>query len=179
MRLYKMELYKICSKKMFLFSALASLGILLLLFWSYVLYTESTVNGVKYTGYRAVQTDREITKEFKGILTDQKVAQIVEKYGFPNGVSENHYGFLDRNYLNNFVMYSFSDGYFYDWKDYHVATCTYPIAETEWGKAGAATGKTLLLKYSYGWLVFSEVLQAGCAIGIALIVLALAPVYSE
>ena len=86
MRLYKIELYKICSKKMFIYSALASLAILLLYFWSYVISTESTINGVKYTGYQAVRMDRGITEEFKGALTDQKVAQIIEKYGFPSGV---------------------------------------------------------------------------------------------
>lgn len=179
MRLYKMELYKICSKKLFLFSALASLAILVLFFWSHVIIQESTVNGVTYTGYEAVQTDRMITEEFKGVFTDQKAAQIIEKYGFPNGVSEDHNVFLYRNYLNNFVMQGFSDGYFHDWEDYHVGTCIYPVAETELGKASAATGKTLLLEYSYGWQVFTEVLQTGCVIGMALIVLALSPVFSE
>jgi len=174
-----MELYKICSKKLFLFSALASLVILLLFFWSHVIDQESTIDGVTYTGYRAVQMDREITKKFRGELTDQKAAQIIEEYGFPNGVSEDHNVFLYRNYLNSFVMHGFSDGYFHGWEDYHVGTCTYPIAETELGKASAATGKTLLLEYSYGWLVFTEVLQAGCVIGMALIVLGLAPVFSE
>ncbi|MDE7416606.1 MAG: hypothetical protein K2N44_09955 [Lachnospiraceae bacterium] len=179
MRLYRMELYKICSKKLFVFSALASLALLLLFFWSHVIDRESTINGVKYTGYQAVQMDREITVEFQGELTDQKVTQIVEKYGFPNGVSENHNVFLYRNYLNDFVMHGFSDGYFHDWEDYQEGTCTYPIADMDLGKASAATGKTLLLEYSYGWLVFTEVLQTGCVIGMALIMLALSPVFSE
>ena len=43
MRLYKMELYKICSKKLFLFSVLASLAIFLLYFWSHVIGAESTI----------------------------------------------------------------------------------------------------------------------------------------
>ncbi len=179
MRLYKMELYKICSKKLFLFSALASLAILVLFFWSHVMIQESTINGVTYTGYQAVRMDREITEEFKGVFSDQKAAQIIEKYGFPYGVSEDHNVFLYRNYLNNFVMQGFSDGYFHGWEDYHVGTCVYPVAETELGKASAATGKTLLLEYSYGWQVFTEVLQTGCVIEMALIVLALSPVFSE
>lgn len=177
--IYKMELYKICSKKLFLFSVLVSLSILLFYFGSYVSSAESTVNGVKYTGYQAVKTDREITEAFQGTLTDQKVAQIVEKYGFPSGVSEYRNTFVDKNYLNEFVMYGFSDGYFYDIGDYHEGTCVYPIAETEIGKACAATGKTLLLEYSYGWKVFAEVLEVGCVLGMALILLALSPVFSE
>lgn len=174
-----MELYKICSKKLFLFSTLASLAILILFFWSHVIGYESTVNGVTYTGYEAVQVDRMITDEFKGAFTDQKAAQVIEKYGFPNGVSEDHNAFLYRNYLNDFVMQGFSDGYFHGQEDYHVGTCIYPVAETELGKASAATGKTLLLEYSCGWQVFTEVLQTGCVIGMALIVLVLSPVFSE
>ena len=129
-----MELYKICSKKLFLFSVLASLAIFLLYFWSHVIGAESTINGVKYTGYQAVKMDREITEAFQGALTDEKVAQIVEKYGFPSGVSEHVNTFLDKNYLNDFVMHGFSDGYFHGINDYHVGTCVYPIAETELGK---------------------------------------------
>ena len=178
MRLYKIELYKICSKKMFIYSALASLAILLLYFWSYVISTESTINGVKYTGYQAVRMDRGITEEFKGALTDQKVAQIIEKYGFPSGVEEFSNVFTDRNYLNDFIMNGFSDGYFHDFEDYRVGTCTYPIAETELGKASAMTGKALLLEYSYGWKAFTEVLQTGCILGIALTLIALSPVFS-
>lgn len=174
-----MELYKICSKKLFLFSAMASLAILLMFFWSNVTGAESTINGVKYTGYQAIKMDREITEAFQGVLTDEKVAQIVDKYGFPSGVSENARVFLDKNYLNDFVMLGFSDGYFRDIGDYHVGTCVYPIAETELGKACAATGKPLLLEYSYGWKVFTDVLQTGCILGLALVLLALSPVFSE
>lgn len=179
MRLYKMELYKICSKKLFLFSTLASFAILLFYFFTFVINAESTINGVKYTGYQAVKADRKITEEFAGELTDQKVAQIIEKYGFPSVVDENYNSFQNKNYLNSFVMQGFSDGYFYAWDNYRVATCTYPIAETEMGKASAATGKAILLEYSYGWQVFTKVLQVGCVIGIAYILLALSPVFAE
>lgn len=174
-----MELYKICSKKLFLFSVMASLAILLLYFWSHVAGAESTINGVKYTGYQAIKMDREITAAFQGALTDRKVVQIAEKYGFPSGVSEHCNAFLDKNYLNDFVMHGFSDGYFYNIENYHVGTRTFPIAETALGKASAATGKTLLLAYSYGWKVFTEVLQVGCILQIALILLAVSPVFSE
>ncbi len=179
MRLYKMELYKICSKRIFYFSALAALAILLLYFWSFVFAAESTVNGVRYTGYQAVKQDREITRAFQGELTDQKVTQIIEKYGFPSGVRDDYNVFLDRNYLNQFIMKGFSDGYFHGADNYHVGTLTYPIAETALGMACAATGKTLILAYSYGWQVFTEVLQVGCVLGMALVLFAVSPVFSE
>lgn len=179
MKLYQMELYKICSKKMFLFSILACFSIIAIYFLNFVLNAESTINGVKYTGYQAVKMDREITEEFKGELTDQKVTQIIEKYGFPDGISEEVNRFQNQNYLNYFVMKEFSDGYFYAWDNCRVATCTYPITETKFGKASTATGKAILLEYSYGWQVFTKVLEVGCILGIAFILLALSPVFAE
>lgn len=179
MRLYRMELYKICSKKLFLCSAIAALTIIVLYAGIFVVGAETTINGVKYTGLQAVKMDRKITEEWKGVLTDEKVAQIVEQYGFPSGVSENYNYFLDRNFLNNFVMREFSDGYFHGWDDYHVATRVYPIAETELGKASRATGKPIVLEYSYGWNVFNSVLEISCMVGIPFVLFALSPVFSE
>ena len=69
MRLYKMELYKICSKKLFLFSAAAAFSILLLYMYSYVESSTTTINGVKYTGYQAIKMDRQITAKYSGVLT--------------------------------------------------------------------------------------------------------------
>ncbi len=179
MRLYKAELYKIYSKKIFVFGALAVSTIMLLYFSIFVINAQTTINDVKYTGYQAIQMDREITKEFEGVLTDEKVTQIIEKYGFPNGVSQRRNEFLDKNFLNNFVMCEFSDGYFHGWDDYHVGTLTYPIAETELGKASESVGKPIVLEYSYGWTVFNRVLETGCLLALPFILLALSPIFSE
>ncbi len=122
MRLYKMELYKICSRKLFLFSVTAALMILLLFMYTLAVDNYAMVNGVEYEGLRAVQINRTITEEFKGTLTDEKVTAIAEKYGFPSGVKEDYGRFLDRNYLNEFIMEAFSDGYFRAYDDYKVAT---------------------------------------------------------
>ncbi len=179
MRLYKMELYKICSRKLFLFSVTAALMILLLFMYTLAVDNYAMVNGVEYEGLRAVQINRTITEEFKGTLTDEKVTAIAEKYGFPNGVRENYGQFLYRNYLNEFIMKGFSDGYFRAYDNYKVATHTNPIAETDFGKASAATGKPLLLEYTYGWEVFHAVLGIGLTLGMVFILLTLSPIYSE
>lgn len=179
MRLYKMELYKICSRKLFLFSSAAALIILLLLMYTLAVDNYAMINGVAYEGLQAVQINREITEEFKGVLTDEKVTAIAEKYGFPNGVRENYGNFLYRNYLNEFIMRGFSDGYFHAYDNYKVATHTNPIAETDFGKASVATGKPLLLEYTYGWEVFHAVLGIGFVLGMVFLLLTLSPIYSE
>lgn len=179
MRLYKLELYKICSKKLFLFSAAAVFSILVLYMYSYIMDYNTTINGVKYTGFQAIKMDQQITAKYSGVLTDEKITDIVKNYGFPSGVEESYYGFLDSNYLNTFVMKYFSDGYFRGYDNYQVATHTYPIAETELGQASAAIGKPLQLEYTYGWQIFYDILGIGALLGMVLILLSLAPVYAD
>lgn len=84
MRLYKMELFKLFQNKIFKIGMLAATGLLFLYFWFAEVGGEiATVDGKFYSGYEAVQMNRKITEEFEGDLTDEKVNQIIEKYGLP------------------------------------------------------------------------------------------------
>lgn len=111
MKLYKMELYKICCRKIFIWGIVCVLGVFFLAFWIQVADERATVDGVTYTGYRAVQVNKEITEEFKGVLTDEKVEQIIEKYDFPSKVEPGWGYFRDANFLNQFVL-----EYYHGWK---------------------------------------------------------------
>ena len=64
------------------------------------------------------------------MLTDEKVRDIVGKYGLPKKVERDYPGFCDENYLNAFVTDYLSDGYLYDWDNYRIPTRIYPISET-------------------------------------------------
>ena len=74
MRLYKMELYKLCHKKSFLAGLLFVLLLGLFFFLQDLQGEYCVVNGVEYTGLEAVRMNRRITEEFEGVLTDEKVA---------------------------------------------------------------------------------------------------------
>lgn len=65
MRLYKMELYKICSRKMFLFSAAATLIILLLFMYMLAVDNYETINGVEYWGYRQFKKTERLQRNLK------------------------------------------------------------------------------------------------------------------
>lgn len=121
MKLYRMELYKLCFRKFFIVLSAVIAGIVILMFGIQVMDEEATVDGITYTGYEAVQVNRRITEEFKGVLTDEKIQQIVEKYGFPQKVEEGWGYFRDANFLNEFVMNYQTDAYIYDWNDYRSA----------------------------------------------------------
>ena len=178
MRLYKMELYKLCHRKLFIIGAVCVVGILVLFFCIKVADEMAYVDGITYEGYQAVQVNRRITEEFKGILTDEKIEKIVEKYGFPQVVEKRYYGFSDTNFLNNFVMEYFSDGYFYGWDNFHEATCVYPIEDTELGEVKKITGKEIILEYNNGWFTFVDVLQIGLLLGGILVLFSVSIIFS-
>ena len=180
MRLYKIEVFKLFYRKFFMICLLSVLGILLLYFYFVNVGDErTTVNGNLYTGYKAVQVDREITKEFSGVLTDDIAEQIVEKYGFPSKVEEYYGYFRDQNYLNGFITKYLGNGYFRDWNDYQVSTSLYTISQTDLGRVVEVSGNKITLDYTKGWTVFFDTLQLGMILGSVLILVGVSPVFSE
>lgn len=178
MRLYKMELYKLCHKKSFLAGFLAVLLIGLFFLCEDVQSQYCVINGTEYTGWKAVRANRQITEEFRGILTDEKLARIVEKYGFPGGEAD-RYNRLAGNFLNNFVMKYVSDGYNNGWDDYRLATRVVPLADSELGRYHAAAGMDIRLEYYDGWISFLD--QFGILmLGVSMLILyGISIVFSE
>ncbi len=178
MKLYQMELYKLCCRKIFIVGAAAVMAIILLTFWVQVMDEEATVDGVRYEGYQAVQVNRQITEEFKGILTDEKAAQIIEKYGFPEKVEKGWYYFRDTNFLNNFVTTYLTDAYVNNVDDYRVASFLYPIAESDLGAVREITGKEIVLEYYKGWESFIIVHYVGMVLGSILVIFTVSPLFA-
>ena len=145
MRLYKTELFKLFYNKIFKIGILAVTGLILLYFCFAEVGGEiATVDGKFYSGYEAVQINRKITKEFEGDLTDEKVNQIIEKYGLPAKIEENMPGWRDGNFLNDFVTEYFTNG---AWENGVLPTEKYSLEETELGKFYDEIGKTPYLVY--------------------------------
>lgn len=180
MALYKMEIYKICHRKIFVICSICVIGILLFAFGMQVLDEEATIDGVSHIGYRAVQVNRQITEEFKGVLTDEKVEQIAEKYEFPHKVESGWNHFRDANFLTQFVLdYNLSDGYMINENDYRVGEKTCPIAGSSLGAVIELTGKEIILEYYHGWKAFLEVLSVGMVMGSILVLLSLSIIFAN
>ena len=178
MRLYKMELYKILHKKLVL-----ALGILMLLWMAlyfYMLISEehTTIDGIDYYGYEAIQTDREITEEYKGIFTDEKAKQIIARYGFPSKVVWEYGYWQDSNYLNGFVTDYLSDGYMRGWEEgeYKVAEHVIPMAESS---LDIYVDSSLPFAYTKGWEKLLDYLQMGAQILSAWFIIAFSTLFSE
>ena len=136
----------------------------------------ATVDGKFYSGYEAVQINRKITKEFEGDPTDEKVNQIIEKYGLPAKIEENMPGWRDGNFLNDFVTEYFTNG---AWENGVLPTEKYSLEETELGKFYDEIGKTPYLAYTRGWKVFVEILQFGLILGSILIICEVSTVFAQ
>lgn len=178
MRLYKAELYKLCYKKIFSIGLLCILGFVLLFFFQNLWAETSTVDGITYHGYEAVQMDRQITEEFKGPLTDEKMQRIIDRYGFPQKF-EPYIGLTDSNFLNEFVMRYASDGYTYDWDDYRLPTKVVPLADTEMGRLITSQPDSFQLTYYAGWENFTAMYHTEMILISVLLLCVLSPVFSH
>lgn len=177
MRLYKMELYKLLHKRIFIIGLLAIIGLMVTYFWFVEVGEEiAVIDGYVYTGYEGVQMNRKITEEFEGTITNEKIDQIIEKYGLPSKLEENMPGWRDGNYLNDFVTKYFTDGV---WETGTLPTEKYNLEETEFGKAYDAAGMNPYLAYTTGWKVFAEMLQFGLILASALVICGISVIFAE
>lgn len=177
MRLYRIELYKLFHKRIFITGMLAAIGLMMLYFWFVEVESEiSVVEGHAYSGYEAVQINRKITEEFKGAITNEKINQIIERYGLPMKLEENMPGWRDGNYLNDFITRYFTNG---SWERRTLPTETYTLEKTELGKIYAEIGASPCLVYTTGWKTFVDMLQFGLVLGSVLVICGISVVFAE
>lgn len=177
MRLFKMEFYKLSHNRVFLWGVLFGIGLMMTHFWFVEVGDELAVVGKKsYFGYKAVQVNRQITEEFKGMLTDEKIEQIIKKYGIPSELGENMPNWRDGNYLNDFVALYFTDG---NWKAQILPAERYMLAESELGEVCSSKGTEAVLEYVKGWRAFLELLQFGLVLGSILVISSISTVFAK
>lgn len=176
MRLFKAEIYKLYREKIILWEVLFVIGLMIIFFWFVEVGDELAVIGEKsYYGYEAVQVNREITEEFEGIITDEKIDQIIKTYGIPSKLGENMPNWRDGNYLNDFVTLYFTNG---SWQTQILPTQTYALEESELGKVCKNKGIAPTLEYVKGWRAFVELLQFGLILGSIVVICSISTVFA-
>ena len=201
MQLYKMELYKIFHRKIFWIGILAILGLMFVYFWFAEVGDERCViDGRSYSGYEAVQMNKKITEEYAGTVTDEKINQIVDKYGLPSELNESMPGWKDGNYLNDSVTRFFTNG---SWENGVKPTVRYRLKDTGLWKAYKEYNENIdsksekndkkqmkteilsmwkfkpTLEYTTGWKVFGELLQFGLILGSIMIICVISGIFAE
>lgn len=201
MQLYKMELYKIFHRKIFWIGILAILGLMFVYFWFAEVGDERCViDGRSHSGYEAVQMNKKITEEYAGTVTDEKINQIVDKYGLPSELNESMPGWKDGNYLNDSVTRFFTNG---SWENGVKPTVRYRLKDTDLWKAYKEYNENIdsksekndkkqmkteilsmwkfkpTLEYTTGWKVFGELLQFGLILGSIMIICVISGIFAE
>lgn len=201
MQLYKMELHKIFHRKIFWIGILAILGLMFVYFWFAEVGDERCViDGRSHSGYEAVQMNKKITEEYAGTVTDEKINQIVDKYGLPSELNESMPGWKDGNYLNDFVTRFFTNG---SWENGVKPTVRYRLKDTGLWKAYKEYNENIdsksekndkkqmkteilsvwkfkpTLEYTTGWKVFGELLQFGLILGSIMIICVISGIFAE
>lgn len=201
MQLYKMELYKIFHRKIFWIGILAILGLMFVYFWFAEVGDERCViDGRSHSGYEAVQMNKKITEEYAGTVTDEKINQIVDKYGLPSELNESMPGWKDGNYLNDFVTRFFTNG---SWENGVKPIVRYRLKDTGLWKAYKEYNENIdsksekndkkqmkteilsmwkfkpTLEYTTGWKVFGELLQFGLILGSIMIICVISGIFAE
>ena len=201
MQLYKMELYKIFHRKIFWIGILAILGLMFVYFWFAEVGDERCViDGRSHSGYEAVQMNKKMTEEYAGTVTDEKINQIVDKYGLPSELNESMPGWKDGNYLNDFVTRFFTNG---SWENGVKPTVRYRLKDTDLWKAYKEYNENIdsksekndkkqmkteilsmwkfkpTLEYTTGWKVFGELLQFGLILGSIMIICVISGIFAE
>lgn len=184
MRLYKMELYKLCNRMIFKISISCTIGILLFFFCIMLMSERATVDGITYKGYQAVQMNRQITEEFKGVVTDEKIAKIIERYGIPIETEEKADISKNDNFLNQFIAMYFLEGYFHDYDSYDsinghkISNVIYSMADSDLGKVMEQTGKDIIFEYYRGWAAFLNLTMIGFILGSVIILFTVSIVFA-
>lgn len=179
MRLYRMELYKLCHRKIFIIGSGCVIAILLFFFLTKIWEEETYVDGVTYRNYQAIRMNRQVTEEFKGVMTDGKAEKIIERYGFPQKAEDYRNFYVDSNFVTRWVTNYMSDGYYNHWGDYQIPTSLLPFAETDLQEIKEVTGGDIILEYSDGWMTFADFLTLGMTLGSILILFGISIVFAN
>ena len=174
--IWKKEIYKIVSRKVIWCGVL-----LLLAFVTFRLYAEQkdysvTIDGQSYYGKEAIEKDRQLTAEYAGILTLEKVQEIYDKYGFYyyDDKTESNAG----NFCSKFVTEQMTN---YNQTSGNDPSQIQFYEGEEWEQNAAPLLKeNLQFDYFYGWQDFQEIYgMMGILLLYVILIIGLSPVFAE
>lgn len=181
MEIFRMEFYKIGSKRLVYLGLLGSLLFLAFYFQAGTVASETVyVDGQRLTGMEAIKKNLELAKEYSGPLTVQLAEDIIARYGWTKSIDELQKeeerggvsaGYND-NFCNRFVTERLSNQRFGGDEPCHLAT-EEPVLM-------ALMDGNLTLGYGGAWGgAFREMMMMVMLIAAILSIISVAPVFSE
>lgn len=178
--IWKEEFKKIAARKIIWFSVVLLLGFITFRLYSETKIYKVTIDGKTYCGREAIRKDQELTKKYAGALTEEKIYQIYEEYGFYPYFEEN--GASESNFLNKYITDTFTNFrtmFGYD-GSYDRNVDIYFYEGEEWERNAAPylrTGEKF--DYIYGWSDLVEIYMLLLIVLDIILIVGLSPVFSE
>lgn len=173
-KIWKEELRKIASRKLFWVGLALLLAFITFQLWSLQEEYSVTIGGQRFYGKEAIKRDQKLTSEYAGILTEEKGKQIYDRYGIYDDVEDGG----ERNFCNYFITYwmtNYGQARNGDLEELRL----YEGEEWEWILENHLE-KNLRFDYSYGWKSLWENYGILVIQGMAvLLLIVLSPVFAE
>ncbi|MCI9216929.1 MAG: ABC transporter permease subunit [Dorea sp.] len=168
--IWKEEFRKIAARKILWIAFFLLLGFAAFRLFIELGHYSVTIDGENFRGQEAVDKDKALTKQYAGILTEEKVNEIYYKYGFyPYSDPDNTT--IEKNFLSKYITDTFTDAnvfnpHFYDRKEWEYKVAPYLERKAKFD-------------YVLGWNDFLEMYVLVLLSVYVILMLGLAPVFSE
>lgn len=176
MRLWKMELRRLLDRPVLNLGLLMILAFQVLVFCTEVSNLQTEIDGNLYRGAAAVQADRELAQEYEGILTMEKVEDIIGRFGFSGYVGgwEGGPRVREGNFCSQWVTDCLTD--FYQTREKPTAL----VKGKFWNEHGKYYLESQVrFGYTGGWTNFHSIWSWSVLILNIWLVLMAVPVFSE
>lgn len=174
-KIWKEEVYRILSRKIIWVGVILLMVFLKLRLTQEVMAYTATIDGELYKGKAAIAMDKKMASEYAGPLTEKKIEQIYQDFGFYYDSEDKEYA--SNNYCSRFITeittnYRQTDGvnpeeiHFLEGEDW------------EWFVKPILNGKNRF-DYAYGWEDLKEMFMTTILLLFVIILVGLAPVFAE
>ena len=178
--IWKEEFKKIAARKIIWSAVVLLLGFVTFRLYSETRSYEVTIEGKTYCGQEAIRKDQELTKKYAGVLTEEKIYQIYEEYGFYPYFEES--GTSEKNFLNRCITDRFTNFrtmFGYD-GTYDGNTDIRFYEGEEWDRNVAPYLRNRVeFDYIYGWSDLAEMYILLLTVLDIILIVGLSPVFAE
>lgn len=180
--IWKEEICKIASRRLLWTGLLLFLAFISLRLFSERNYYSVTIDGQIYRGQEAITKDQELTAGYAGILTEEKVRQIYEDFGF--SYYDEKADVKSGNFCNEFITTNMTNYNQIAENGHTGASADQNIQFLQgeaWDqKAAPLLNGTVRFDYVYGWNDLKEIYSITMMIAVfILFIIGLSPVFSE
>lgn len=175
MEIFREELRKIASRRIVWASLILVLVFVTLRLWVVQTEYQVKIDGVHYKGVKAIDKDRELAREYEGILTMKTVQNIHGRFGFSYYDGEKDH--FNGNYSSEFITERMTN--FFELEENDPSKIHFLEGE-EWDRnAAPLLDGSVTFGYAYGWEDLRETYTLVIILLSVIFIIGFTPVFAE